>query len=61
MAVSGVFASLEKEPFCKICVGGFDKGSMDAEGVKNMGLEYIWCRGFEKGYAGESETDKSKD
>ena len=61
MAVSGVFASLEKEPFCKICAGGFDKGSMDAEGVKNMGLEYIWCRGFEKGYAGESETDKSKD
>lgn len=60
-AVSGVFASLEKEPFCKICVGGFDKGAVDANGMRDMGLEYIWCRGFEKGYAGESETDKSKD
>lgn len=49
--VSNIFAKLEEYPFCKICVGGFDKGSTQADGKKGTGQEYIWCKGFSEGYA----------
>lgn len=42
------FDCLEKPPFCKICVGSFDKGAIDGDGVKSIGNEYIWCRGYEE-------------
>lgn len=48
--ISKTFEKLETYPFCKICVGGFDKGSVQREGKKSVGMEYIWCRGFSKGY-----------
>ncbi|ODR38509.1 DNA adenine methylase [Eisenbergiella tayi] len=40
------FDCLEVPPFCKICVGSFDKGAVDGKGVKTIGNEYIWCRGY---------------
>lgn len=47
--VSDVFKALEVEPFTKICLGGFDKGTteeVDGERKKTEGYEYIWCRGL---------------
>lgn len=49
--ISKIFEKLEKAPFCKICVGGFDKGTVQGTGEKSIGQEYIWCRGFSEGYA----------
>lgn len=48
--VSNIFSKLETFPYCKICVGGFDKGAVQGDGKKDVGQEYIWCRGFPKGY-----------
>jgi site-specific DNA-adenine methylase len=48
--VSRLFEDLEKFPCCKICVGGFDKGAIRGDGSKSVGQEYIWCRGFPRGY-----------
>jgi site-specific DNA-adenine methylase len=48
--ISNLFKKIEEYPFCKICVGGFDKGSVLENGEKGVGQEYIWCRGFSKGY-----------
>lgn len=64
--ISKAFATLEKFPFCKICVGRFDKGSMTGEDIKAVGEEYIWCRGFSISYIkstaqkNEEEQDLSK-
>lgn len=49
--ISKIMAKLEVSPFCKICVGGFDKGSIQADHKKGVGMEYIWCRGFPEGYS----------
>lgn len=49
--ISNIMAKLEVPPFCKICVGGFDKGSIQANNKKGVGMEYIWCRGFSEGYS----------
>lgn len=46
--ITGIFNSLEKYPFRKICVGSFDKGTVDITGEKTVGQEYIWCRGLPK-------------
>lgn len=48
--VTKLFEKLEVYPFCKVCVGGFDKGVVNVEHKKSIGQEYIWCRGFKKGY-----------
>ena len=48
--VSNIFKKLETFPFCKICVGGFDKGAVNGDGEKGVGQEYIWCKGFSEGY-----------
>lgn len=53
--ISTLFEKLEVYPFCKICVGGFDKGAIlsskdDNATRKSVGQEYIWCRGFPKEY-----------
>ena len=60
--VTTLFDRLEVYPFCKICVGGFDKGAnlgKDNESRKSVGHEYIWCRGFSKGYE-EIEGEPAK-
>lgn len=60
--ISTLFDKLEVYPFCKICVGGFDKGAIAGSGdnkKKNVGQEYIWCRGFSKGYE-EIEGESAK-
>ena len=54
--ISTIFDKLEKFPFCKICVGGFDKGTVQGNGEKGIGQEYIWCRGFPEGYADIKEV-----
>ena len=53
--MSNLFKDLETFPFCKICVGGFDKGTIGHNvdyqtSEKSIGQEYIWCRGFPIGY-----------
>lgn len=48
--ISTIFSKLEQFPFEKICVGGFDKGTVQADGKRGVGQEYIWCKGFPKGY-----------
>lgn len=51
--VSEAFTKIESYPFCKICVGEFDKGGnieIDEEAKKSTGFEYIWSRGFSKDY-----------
>lgn len=61
--ISTLFAKLEIYPFCKVCVGGFDKGAVlgkDKETRKSIGQEYIWCRGFFKGYE-EIEGEPAKE
>ncbi|MBD5508803.1 MAG: hypothetical protein HDR05_12370 [Lachnospiraceae bacterium] len=46
--ISNLFKSLEVYPFCKVCVGGFDKSS--SRDNKAIGQEFIWCRGFPEDY-----------
>jgi len=48
--MSNLFKDLEAPPFCKICVGGFDKTS---SANRTIGQEFIWCRGFPEGYSEE--------
>lgn len=61
--VTNLFKKIETYPFCKICVGGFDKGALlgkENESRKSVGQEYIWCRGFSKGYE-EIEGEPAKE
>lgn len=51
--LSTLFSCLEQEPFKKIYIGEFDKGSLIGtrdELVKNSAKEFIWCRGFDEKY-----------
>ena len=50
--VTNVYKDIEDESkgFCKVCVGEFDKGALDANQKKTIGIEYVWCHGFEIGY-----------
>lgn len=48
-----IFDCLEQDPFKKICLGEFDKGSLsgnEGELIKNSAKEFIWCRGFNEDY-----------
>ena len=57
--ISSTFKCLEEDPFCKVCVGQFDKGAINSEHKKTVGKEYIWCKGFPKGYT-EIEGESAK-
>lgn len=48
--VKDLYGKLEETPFCKICVGSFDKGAIKSTGERSVGMEFIWCRGFPEGY-----------
>lgn len=58
--VQDLYKILEEEPFCKICVGSFDKGAVQKDGTKSVGQEFIWCRGFPKHYK-DIEGEPAKD
>ena len=60
-SVGNVFKPLEKYPFCKICIGSFDKGVINESGNKRIGEEYIWCKGFPKGYERMKGTPAKED
>lgn len=48
--VQDLYKKLEEYPFCKICVGSFNKGAIVSTGKNSIGMEYIWCRGYKEGY-----------
>ncbi|MFG6344664.1 MAG: DNA adenine methylase [Lachnospiraceae bacterium] len=58
--VKDLYKKLEESPFCKICVGSFDKGAVKSIGKKSVGTEFIWCRGFTEEYK-DSEGEPAKE